>query len=322
MAFTMNLQEFQAAVAALPFGKARYLYAPDESALPEPVAFFVGKIRQRLGLGPVFNIIKLSPPDYAISFLCYPEFLTEAHPAIAESVRIHLATGTVKRTDFTSHSNQPILHRKECFLPPGHPKHGSFARLTRAEEAAGLYAEPSHIGFRANWESLLREKGLQINGHTLRAVSLDEALPEDASVIAIHRHRTALSRTDLSKPVRVAMENGLLNEADTFFDYGCGLGSDVAGLRAMGMEASGWDPAYFPEESKRQAQVINLGFVLNVIEKPAERVSVVRDAWSLAGRTLIGSTLVHGQEEYSCIRPHADGCLTSRGTFQKYFEPA
>ena len=38
----MNLQEFQTAVAALPFGKTlptdRYLYAPDESVLPEPVA--------------------------------------------------------------------------------------------------------------------------------------------------------------------------------------------------------------------------------------------------------------------------------------------
>ena len=103
-----------------PFGKtlptAHYPYAPDESALPEPVASFVAKIRQRLALDASFNIIKLSPPEYAISFLRYPEFLTEAHPAIAESVRIHLATGTVKRTDFTSHSNQPILHRKERFL--------------------------------------------------------------------------------------------------------------------------------------------------------------------------------------------------------------
>ena len=322
----MNLQEFQTAVASLPFGKtlptARYLYAPDESALPEPVSSLVGKLRQRLALDTSFNIIKLSPPDYAISFLRYPEFLTEAHPAIAESVRIHLATGTVKRTDFTSHSNQPILHRKECFLPLGHPKHRLFATLTRAEEDAGLYAEPSHIGFRANWESLLKEKGLQIRGHTLHVVAPADALPGDADSIAIHRHRTALSRSELSKPVRVAMECGLLSEVDTFFDYGCGLGTDVAGLRAMGMEASGWDPAFFPTESKRPAQVVNLGFVLNVIEKPAERVSVVREAWVLAGRTLLVSTLVHGQEEYSCIRPHADGYLTSRNTFQKYFEPA
>ena len=84
------------------------------------------------------------------------------------------------------------------------------------------------------------------------------------------------------------MECGLLAETDTFFDFGCGLGTDVAGLRAMGMDASGWDPAFFPLETKRQAQVVNLGFVLNVIGKPAERVSVVREAWALANRAFQG----------------------------------
>ena len=62
----MNLQEFQTAVASLSFGKtlptARYLYAPDESALPEPVSSLVGKLRQRLALDASFNNIKLSPP--------------------------------------------------------------------------------------------------------------------------------------------------------------------------------------------------------------------------------------------------------------------
>jgi len=157
----MNLQEFHSAVASLPFEKtlptARYLYAPDESALPEPVASFVAKIRQRLALDASFNILKLSPPDQAISFLRYPEFLTEAHPAIAESVRIHLARGTVKPTDFTSHSNQPILHRKECFLPPGHAKHRLFEALTRAEEAAGLFAEPTRFG-EATFEAARAQK--------------------------------------------------------------------------------------------------------------------------------------------------------------------
>ena len=58
----MNLQEFQAAVSALPFGKtlptARYLYAPEESALPEPVSSFLGKIRRRLALDASFNGIE------------------------------------------------------------------------------------------------------------------------------------------------------------------------------------------------------------------------------------------------------------------------
>ena len=44
------------------------------------------------------------------------------------------------------------------------------------------------------------------------------------------RHRTALKRPDLSRPVSSAMRDGLLTQADSFFDYGCGLGRVV--LRA------------------------------------------------------------------------------------------
>ena len=302
---------------------ARYVFAPDESSLPEPLATFIGKLRQRLGLPGEFNILKLSPTDYAVSFLRYPGFLTEAHPALMEAVRIQLAAGTVKRTDFSTHSNPPILHRKECFLPSGHPKRPLFAALTKAEVAAGLYAETSQIGFRDNWQQLLCEKGLIIRGHKLHAATAQDASSDcSESAPAIHRHRTALVRNELSKPVRMALEFRLLTESDTLFDFGCGLGSDITGLRAMGIEASGWDPAYFPDETRRPARVVNLGFVLNVIEKPAERVTVLQSAWELTQGVLIVSTLVHGQEEYSTIRPHADGYLTTRGTFQKYFEPA
>ena len=322
----MNLAEYQHAVSGLTFGKrlptALYVFAPDESALPQELARFVGKLRHRLELSPDFNILKFSAADFAISFLCYPEFLQLAHPVLQESVRIHLATGAVKRTDFRTHSNPPILHRKETFLPPEHPKRTLFSRLTKAEVAAGLYQETSTIGFRENWEQLLREKGLQIRGHQLIELGEQSPEPHEPETPTIHRHRTALVRNELSKPVRVALEFGLLRETDTFFDYGCGLGSDVVGLNALGLGAFGWDPAHFPLETKRPARFVNLGFVLNVIEKPAERVSVLQSAWKLTEGVLLVSTMVHGQEDYSTIRPHADGYLTSRGTFQKYFEPA
>ena len=69
----MTRPQFQAAVAALPFGKtlpaARYLYAPDSSARPEPLASFLHALRHRLALGPDFAILKLAPRDFAIAFL-------------------------------------------------------------------------------------------------------------------------------------------------------------------------------------------------------------------------------------------------------------
>ena len=45
--------------------------------------------------------------------------------------------------------------------------------------------------------------------------------------VTIQRHKAAIRRTELSKPVRLAMEDGLLSESKTFFDYGCGHGDDL-----------------------------------------------------------------------------------------------
>lgn len=64
------------------------------------------------------------------------------------------------------------------------------------------------------------------------------------SSIPIARHRTALSRHELSRPLRLAIDDGLLNSSSTAFDYGCGRGGDVRHLRSRGIECTGWDPNY------------------------------------------------------------------------------
>jgi hypothetical protein len=48
-------------------------------------------------------------------------------------------------------------------------------------------------------------------------------------------------------------------------------GADRAnGLQALGYQAEGWDPVHRPEVGKRDADVVNLGYVVNVIEDPGE----------------------------------------------------
>jgi DNA phosphorothioation-associated putative methyltransferase len=89
----------------------------------------------------------------------------------------------------------------------------------------------------------------------------------------------------------------------------------------LGYQASGWDPAFRPDESKKSAAVVNLGYVLNVIENPAERVAVLREAYDLTGRLLLVSTMVTGQETNSHSRPYRDGFLTKTNTFQKFYAP-
>ncbi len=236
-----------------------------------------------------------------------------------------LVTGKTRRDDYRARANPPILHRKETLLPPDHPLHGKFSKLTRQEEEAGLLEDTSRIGFRLNWERRLAEHGLVFKGH--RLVEIGE--PISSTVPAanlpkkkIHRHKTALVRREISKPVKTLLELGQLRRGESFFDFGCGHGGDVEAVEKLGHESGGWDPVHAPDATKQPADVVNLGFVLNVIEDPAERVEALLDAWKLARRALLVSTLIAGQEAYDDVRTYGDGVLTSRGTFQKFFDPA
>ena len=92
----------------------------------------------------------------------------------------------------------------------------------------------------------------------------------EADTREIKRHRTAIKRYDLSKPVKQLLERGLLKKGDTFFDFDCGHGMDIEALQNLGYQASGWDPAFRPNAPKSRAAVVNLGFVLNVIEEPSD----------------------------------------------------
>jgi len=326
---SLRLSAYQAAVSSLSFGKvlptAVYLVDDPEFPMPETLRTIANRLRERLQLGPEFNLLKWGTRELKLSFLSYPTFREEAHPALQEAVSIDLASGQVRRVSYAGRSNPPILHRKETFLPEGHPDIPTYRRLTEAEEAAGLYEDTTTIGFQRNWEKLLHAKGLAIQGHRLFAQATDpgdsDAGENDRSAPRIERHRTALSRAGLSMPVRTLLENGILRPSDTFFDYGCGLGDDVAGLEALGYRASGWDPYFAPTEPKQKADVVNLGFVLNVIENPAERVEVLVDAWKHTRRVLAVSTLVSGRENYSQADAFEDGLVTIRNTFQKHFEP-
>ncbi|MCW3817844.1 DNA phosphorothioation-associated putative methyltransferase [Micromonospora sp. DR5-3] len=136
---------------------------------------------------------------------------------------------------------------------------------------------------------------------------------------ASKRHLTAMVRTDLSKPVSLAIADEILKPSSSFFDYGCGRGGDLQRLTAMGYEARGWDPAHRPDAKIRPADVVNLGYVVNVIEDPAERLEALRSAWALTGEVLIVSARPDWEARSVLGRPHGDGIITSKGTFQKFF---
>jgi DNA phosphorothioation-associated putative methyltransferase len=113
--------------------------------------------------------------------------------------------------------------------------------------------------------------------------------------------------------------HGLLAGDRTVLDYGCGQGDDVRALQAGGVTVAGWDPHYAPDAPLKPADVVNLGFVLNVIEEPRERVQAARRAYDLARQCLAVAVMVVGKGDTTGHRPFRDGFLTGRNTFQKYY---
>ena len=136
----------------------------------------------------------------------------------------------------------------------------------------------------------------------------------------VPRWHTAIARRDISRPSRLSLIFGLYSRKETILDYGCGRGFDVAALRRDGFDIAAWDPHFFPDSPKKSADTVNLGYVLNVIEKPEERRSVLKEAFALAQKRLVVS--VRPEKEgrgLTNVKPYNDGVLTSAGTFQKFF---
>ncbi|MEI7937857.1 MAG: DNA phosphorothioation-associated putative methyltransferase [Verrucomicrobiota bacterium] len=288
-------------------------------------------IAEQCGVSKEFNLVKFRTDELKVSFLAYPDFLLDAHPSLRHAITVDLVKGKARHMNYADNINPPILHRKETFLPAGHPLRAQFEALTRAEEAAGLYEKTATIGFKLNWEKLLASKGLVIRGHTLEqaeGASLKAETGDQESgkqklemgAVVIERHKTALTRYELSKPVKSLLEYGLLRPGTTFFDYGCGQGADFRGLHGLGYEAEGWDPVFRRDVGKREADIVNFGYVLNVIEDPAERVETLVDAFRHARRLLVVSGLINETVDTNTARRFGDGVLTRSNTFQKFFE--
>jgi DNA phosphorothioation-associated putative methyltransferase len=137
---------------------------------------------------------------------------------------------------------------------------------------------------------------------------------------AIPRHKTAIRRGDFSRPVKCLLRDGLVDTTVSVFDYGCGRGEDIDLLTAEGVACSGWDPAYRPHGQRQEADVVNLGYVLNVIESPEERSATLRGAWRLCRRLLAVSAQVLMAGRGKAPVEFGDGVLTGRGTFQKFYD--
>ena len=221
---SMRLDQFSLLVEQIPYGKklptAVYLMPTDQSLLPKGLLDVVRRAEVAARPDPAWNLLKLHTDQFAVSFLSYPDFETDPHPALAEATKINLNTGSVVRTDYRVRSNPPILHRKETFLPPSDQRVAVFACLTRQEEEEGLYRDVSRIGLRMTWQALLKRKRLTYEGHRLITqpceLSLAWAIARSTTVSQswIARRLNMRSAANVSQQIR-RFEKDLKQQTDS-----------------------------------------------------------------------------------------------------------
>ena len=134
----------------------------------EPILrIYEGCGRAYLGEVEGANIIKIHRRSGKLSYLVYPDFERDPHPALLRCVRLNLRSRAIECYDYAQSANPPILHRKETFLYADHPLYARFARLTAQEEKHGLLNDGSGIGTRDGWGRRLMERGFAVRGHRL-----------------------------------------------------------------------------------------------------------------------------------------------------------
>jgi len=281
------------------------------------------------------NIVKFHTNESKISFLFYPEFDTDPHPPLHTSIQVDLKDGSINYRDYSTVDNPPILHRKETFVTSEYPNYEEFAQLTRQEERLGLLDSTSFIGTLKGWQDCLEEKGVEIRGHRIFIITEDGEEVEVSDLNfplnfnrqspisdspKIQRHRAAMVRRDISRPMRLALEANLFNQDTTFFDYGCGYGGDVKRIGANGYISNGWDPHYFPDNPIISADIVNIGYVINVIECLVERREALLKAWELTQQVLLVAAQVLIDDVKRGQVAYGDGFITRKNTFQKYYQ--
>ncbi|MGF1694779.1 DNA phosphorothioation-associated putative methyltransferase [Vibrio lamellibrachiae] len=316
----MNDELFAELVAQITVGKqlpdAVYLHRDAFSALPDVLAQFIPAVAKAVSLNDSnWNLVKLFKKDFRLSLLNYPDFYTDSYPALKQSLNVDLSKLSHKVTDYGESENPPILHRKETMILPSSEYYEHFISLTQEGESAGLYENSRLIGFKRSWENLIGHHGYEL---------VDGRLFRSSAVICkeengIDRHKTAIVRHELSAPMKALVKYGYLEGEHSIFDYGCGRGDDLRELEAHGLDALGWDPNFQPDNDKVKSDIVNIGFVLNVIEEQDERLDALLGAWELADKLLVVSVMLANESYIAQFKSYKDGVITSRNTFQKYY---
>ena len=152
-------------------GNALYIHVSALESLSPLLRVYEGCASRTFGRLEEATIIKLRADQPKVSYLSYPDFDADPHPALHSSLKADLQSLHVEYRDYANSDNPPVLHRKETFVTTDYPLYQKFARLTQQEERWGLLEDAHSIGTRNGWLTRLQEKQVLVKGHRLVRIS-------------------------------------------------------------------------------------------------------------------------------------------------------
>jgi len=111
------------------------------------------------------TVIKFHTKTPKISYLFYPDFDTDPHPALHTSMQIDLRDLHVSYRDYDTEDDPPVLHQKDALVTPDYPLYQKFAKLSRQEKDWGLLDDFRTITHRQGWLRCLEEHCATLQGH-------------------------------------------------------------------------------------------------------------------------------------------------------------
>ena len=81
---------------------AIYVHESALESLPPLLRLYEGCARGYIGRVDGANLVKLHTGELRVSYLSYPDFESDPHPALASSMTVHLQTFRVRKRDYTT----------------------------------------------------------------------------------------------------------------------------------------------------------------------------------------------------------------------------
>ena len=125
-----------------------------------------------------------------ISYLAYPDFDADPHPALCTSKQVDLRDLHVSYRNYDPVDNPPVLHQKDLLVMSDYPLYEKFAKLSRQEEDWDLLKDWEKIRDRRGWLKCLEDHCAELKGH--RVVWQKDADPYRVKLVQSQRRSKAV----------------------------------------------------------------------------------------------------------------------------------